>query len=348
MDRRSTGHSQYIYSRYAKQPIAAVPKRGRFFIVKICAVFLFILASVCTFNYVHADSAPTEIRSGGASFWPLCLSNQNSNATSSAVGVSHCGGSSSEYWTTTDTTIQHGTDCLSVENNGIHAGNKVVSDACSIDAPGQVWLRDQTGYQNPNSGLCLAVPSTGTQLIVASCNTSSDMQTWTLINSSKNTVVTSSCNNLPQGKKVACYAIKEWDNWQSKASNHTALLNVYSDGNGYESWCADFVSYVYKEAGYPFTNGERDDWNEYEADNIQYMGFTVHNVGDYTPQPGDIAYFDYPGGHVEIVVSGGATPTYVYGDSSITDPTTGNGDMEANTITSDGNLGQIMYYLSPN
>jgi len=79
------------------------------------------------------------------------------------------------------------------------------------------------------------------------------------------------------------------------------------------------------------------------------MGFTQHyaNTG-YIPKTGDVAYFNYNGGHVEIVVSGGSKPTFVYGNSATIDPTTGNGEMEANTETSDGSLGQLVYYLSPN
>ena len=78
------------------------------------------------------------------------------------------------------------------------------------------------------------------------------------------------------------------------------------------------------------------------------MGFSYHNASSYTPRPGDVAYFDYSGGHVEIVVSGGPTPTFVYGDSANIDSSTGNGEMEANTIISDGSMGQVLYYLSPN
>jgi len=66
------------------------------------------------------------------------------------------------------------------------------------------------------------------------------------------------------------------------------------------------------------------------------------------PLAGDVAYFNYGGGHVEIVVSGGQTPTFVYGDSGVTDPTTGNGQMTTNTITQKANEGQLIYYLSPN
>ena len=147
---------------------------------------------------------------------------------------------------------------------------------------------------------------------------------------------------------IACNAVKEFTAWQSSGSNHESLLTTYTDGTPSEEWCADFISYVYKEAGYPFTNGSADGWDENSAGNVQYMGFTMHQAGNgYVPETGDVAYFDYPGGHVEIVVSGGTTPTYVYGDSAEIDPTTGNGQMKSNTIQSDNN-GQVMYYLTPN
>jgi cell wall-associated NlpC family hydrolase len=126
------------------------------------------------------------------------------------------------------------------------------------------------------------------------------------------------------------------------------LLNDYTEGNINEEWCADFVSYIYREAGYPFTDGERNNWDQYTAGDVQYMGFTLHPAGSYMPEPGDVAYFDYPGGHVEIVVSGGKHPTFIYGDAGTIDPATHNGDMTENSFTNDGAAGQVVYYLSPN
>ena len=177
--------------------------------------------------------------------------------------------------------------------------------------------------------------------MVASCSyLSQPYEVWT-------SDISPSCNNLSQGDKVACTAVQEWTRWQSGTPSHETLLNTYTDGAPYEEWCADFVSYIYKEAGYPFTGGETNGWDENIASNIQYQGFTLHQSPGYTPQPGDVAYFDYSGGHVEIVVSGGSKPTFVYGNSATIDPTTGNGEMEANTITSKGSEGQVVYYLSP-
>jgi cell wall-associated NlpC family hydrolase len=147
---------------------------------------------------------------------------------------------------------------------------------------------------------------------------------------------------------IACSAIKEWGLWVASNTNHEALLTNYTDGTPSEPWCADFVSYVYKEAGFPFTGGSADGWDQNDANAVQYMGFTMHPAdGSYQPKPGDVAFFSYPGGHVEIVVSGGSKPTFVYGDSAQIDPTTNNGQMKANTITSDSS-GQLEYYLSLN
>ena len=150
-----------------------------------------------------------------------------------------------------------------------------------------------------------------------------------------------------EGQVVACEAAKQWITWQTGTPSHNALLNDYSDSNGYEEWCADFISYIYQEAGHPFTNGERNGWDEYLAGNIQYQGFTYHDAANYLPQTGDVAYFDYSGGHVEIVAVGGPKPIFIYGDSGTTDPSTGNGQMAENTITDDGTEGQVIYYLSP-
>jgi hypothetical protein len=188
----------------------------------------------------------------------------------------------------------------------------------------------------------LAIPDAQTkqQLVLASCSyITQPYEQWT-------STTTPTCKDATDGQRVACYAIKEWTTWQSGTPSHEALLNTYTDGAPYEEWCADFVSYVYKEADAPFTNGETDGWDENIASNVQNQGFTLHPAILYTPQVGDVAYFNYTGGHVEIVISGGSTPTYIYGNSATIDPTTGNGQMEANTISNEGNLGGVSYYLS--
>jgi hypothetical protein len=219
-------------------------------------------------------------------------------------------------------------------------------DACA-NSPGQIWLNDNGGLYNPNSKLCLDEPdsSGGKAVIVNSCGNLSEANVQWSTDSNLN------CADLTsRSDKVACYAAQEWNTWQSGNPSHESLLTTYTDGAPYEEWCADFVSYIYKEAGYPFDNGEAGNgyWDESNANLIQNQGFTKHSPSDYTPKPGDVAFFDYTGGHVEIVISGGAHPSFIYGNSAIIDPSTGNGQMEANTITKDGSLGNLVYYMSPN
>lgn len=305
-------------------------------------VFVLCFGVILTFRSVigHANGVNSDIKSGVTGY---CLDDHDSSVSSNTqVDSWLCNGTSAQDWAVGIVSIKHGNNlCLSVENNGTTVGDGVVLDTCD-QAPGQVWLRDQGGFFNPNSGLCLSIPNSVTkkQLVVASCSyLSQPYEIW-------NTAAIPSCNNETSSQRVACYAVKEWTQWQSGTPSHEALLNSYTDGAPYEEWCADFVSYVYKEAGNPFTGGETNGWDENIASNIQNMGFIQHPVDQYTPQPGDVAYFDYAGGHVEIVVSGGPTPTFIYGNSATIDPTTGNGEMEANTIMSLGSEGQVQYYLT--
>lgn len=74
-----------------------------------------------------------------------------------------------------------------------------------------------------------------------------------------------------------------------------------------EPWCADFVSWLYKEAGHPFRNPNTGHWRipgiytlkEY----LQSMG-AWHSEPDYVPQLGDIVVYDGGlfGGHTNMVV----------------------------------------------
>jgi hypothetical protein len=308
-------------------------------------VFVLCFGIVLTFRSVtsHAADINSDIRSGVSGY---CLDDHTDAKTNNApVDSWSCNNTDAQEWTLGIGIIEHGDNmCLSIPNNNVAVGSPVVLQTCD-QATGQIWLRDRGGFENPNSGLCLAMPNaqTGQQLVTASCSyLTQPYEIWT---SSEQP----SCTNAPKGEKIACYAEKEWTQWQSGTPSHETLLNTYTDGAPYEEWCADFVSYIYKEAGYPFTGGETNGWDENIASNIQNMGFTLHAASsNYIPQPGDVAYFDYAGGHVEIVVSGGHNPTFIYGNSATIDPTTGNGEMEANTITSKGSEGQVIYYLSPN
>lgn len=67
----------------------------------------------------------------------------------------------------------------------------------------------------------------------------------------------------------------------------------YTDGNR-EAWCADFVSWVYKEAGTPFTDGASGGWRQASVLNLQAWFKSKHTyfkVGEQKPQPGDVAFY---------------------------------------------------------
>lgn len=293
-------------------------------------------------NHVSADSP--KITSGVSG---QCLNDRNDGAGKTTVDSWGCNDTTAQVWVVNGTAITHeSNDCLTVANNSTSSGATVILSSCD-GGSGQVWLRDKGGYYNPNSTMCLSASATDPSgsLFISSCSgLSSSQEIWSPSPDGETNICTGT-----QGQKVACSAEKEWISWQSGTISHEALLNTYTDGAPYEEWCADFVSYVYKEAGYPFTGGEANGWDENIASNIQNMGFSEHSAASgYVPKAGDVAYFNYSGGHVEIVISGGKTPTFIYGNSATIDPSTGNGEMMANTIMSDGNQGQVVYYLSPN
>jgi hypothetical protein len=304
----------------------------------IAALLIIIVMMVFYFSTSHAASTKNAIRSG---YSGACLDSYHSGTIAGTpIDTASCNDTPAQNWVTTDTTIKQlgTTSCVTADSSGV-----VTLRGCD-DGAGQVWLRDQDGYFNPDSGKCLGSAVTGEQLKLSSCNNMS----WQGVVWTPDTDAQAPVCGGSQGEVIACNAIKEWTAWEANGSNHESLLTSYTDGTPSEEWCADFVSYVYKESGYPFTNGSADGWDEDDANQIQYMGFTVHQAGDgYAPKPGDVAFFNYPGGHVEVVVSGGSKPTFVYGDSAQIDPTTGNGQMKANTITGESDEGQIMYYLTP-
>jgi ricin-type beta-trefoil lectin protein/CHAP domain-containing protein len=314
------------------------------------ALVLAILA-INRINAGRSRPAIPQVRSAIAGY---CLDDyHDSNEANALVDSWTCNDSAAQDWTVSTNLIEHinqgDKGCLSVQDDGRSQDDKLVLNMCDNGAA-QQWTVDLGGFENPASGLCLAIPSgkIKQQLILDSCNNLSQLgEGWVATTWSSPRAPSGPCVTGSEGQQVACYAERQWNAWQSDPSSHQALLTDYTDGNAYEQWCADFVSYVYREAGYPFSAGERDGWDEYDANNVQNMGFVLHPAADYDPSPGDVAFFDYPGGHVEIVETGGRHPTFIYGDSGTTDPATNNGDMNDDGLTSDGAAGQVIYYLSP-
>ncbi len=281
----------------------------------------------------------------------LCLDVKNDLIKNNTpVDLASCNHTSAQNWSINLGFVKNNNYCLTFTGQKITVSSKVILDTCS-NLANQVLLPTGGRLENPASNLCLS--QIKNNLGLAKCfSTNKSFQNWSYYNFKNDRSVTLSlinCSiNLSPNQKLACMTMMAWNNWNQPNSNHYNLLTQYTDNNAYEEWCADFVSYIYFVSGHPFTNGERNNWDEYNANNIMYQGFTLHQANSsYVPQAGDVAFFDYPGGHVEMVAIGGKTPTFIYGDSATIDSQTGNGDMAANNLLSDGNLGQVTYYLSP-
>lgn len=294
----------------------------------------------------NADASVPEIRSALAGY---CLDDYRSNLKpGSIVDAWSCNGTPAQQFSFTAGRIELDAKyCLGQKST------KVELDPCA-KSNSQLWSIDATGFSNDSNSQCLSLsaPRVGAPLKTASCQKLSSLsESWTQGEwpgaplSEQSAQV---CDQTKLGERVACNADNEWLAWETEPALHQVLLNDYTDGNVGEEWCADFVSFVYAQSGAPFSGGERDGWDEYNANNIVYQGFTYHDASSgYLPHPGDVAFFNYSGGHVEIVSIGGKHPTFIYGDSGTIDPLTGNGNMAQSQITSDGSAGQLEYYLSP-
>lgn len=120
------------------------------------------------------------------------------------------------------------------------------------------------------------------------------------------------CNNSEQAdqssdlstvrQNVVCYAQAELALWTSgQMKPGTDFYKYTNNGSHDEPWCADFISYIYKEAGYPAkTTG--DHWVRIAFSFENTPQFDWHPISsNYTPVPGDVAVHSYS--HVNLVVS---------------------------------------------
>lgn len=86
-------------------------------------------------------------------------------------------------------------------------------------------------------------------------------------------------------------------------TNSGPWITTFTDGNS-EAWCADFVSYVLRLAGQPFSGGQSGGWRLAAAAGVRaWFAARGRYVTRATaqPLPGDIVYFRH--GHVGIVVA---------------------------------------------
>ncbi|MHB8872853.1 MAG: peptidoglycan-binding protein [Myxococcaceae bacterium] len=81
-----------------------------------------------------------------------------------------------------------------------------------------------------------------------------------------------------------------------------------------EPWCADFASFIYRQAGVPLgPNGQGQDYVPFLRDWAQSVG-RYHPKGNYSPRPGDLVIISYGGArpdHVTVVtkIEGGRVHT---------------------------------------
>jgi CHAP domain-containing protein len=100
-------------------------------------------------------------------------------------------------------------------------------------------------------------------------------------------------------------------------TNAGPWIATFTDGNA-EAWCADFVSYVLRLAGRPFSGGQSGGWRIAAAAGVRDW-FAAR--GRYVPRvvagprPGDVVYFRHS--HVGIVVAvRGPVLTTIEGNAS--------------------------------
>lgn len=84
-------------------------------------------------------------------------------------------------------------------------------------------------------------------------------------------------------------------------SNRGPGIDAFTEGHA-EAWCADFVSWVLRAAGQPFTGGPSSGWRLAWTGDVRswfVARAAFRNRLDADPQPGDVVWFIH--GHVGIV-----------------------------------------------
>ncbi len=111
----------------------------------------------------------------------------------------------------------------------------------------------------------------------------------------------------PVRQLVVTLARKELKLWETGELKPGTGYKKYSQ-NRAENWCADFVSWIYNEAGYPLKQTAKGG-NVPSVDEIKKIGedgvkFSYHDSSGYIPKPGDLVIQKGPDiSHVMIVTS---------------------------------------------
>ncbi len=128
----------------------------------------------------------------------------------------------------------------------------------------------------------------------------------TLIGSSSD-IPTCNPGTISTGGSVSAIIANATQEFASGANEANGQYLKYTDG-AKEAWCADFVSWILKQSGVPFTGGASGGWRLPSAASVKdyfVKNNTYHPARQgYVPQPGDIAVHS-PGNinHVNIVIA---------------------------------------------
>lgn len=149
----------------------------------------------------------------------------------------------------------------------------------------------------------------------------------------------------PIRQTVVCEAQAELAKWDSHQLEPGSGYLTYSQ-NHQEDWCADFISWLYEQAGYPLAPDP--DWRVSAVKTIKDIGqqdqnFHWHLANGYTPKPGDIA-IHYDGStyfHTNLVVGvSGSQINLIGGNQS-------SNDFNQSKVSKDIGGSSIVGYVSP-
>jgi len=125
-------------------------------------------------------------------------------------------------------------------------------------------------------------------------------------------------------QKIVTLARQEY---AKKPVSFDANVLKYTDGNK-EPWCADFASWIFREAGQPFNNPNSGSWRipgVYTLEDYFQEKHRWQPAGNYRPQSGDVAIYSKGSGHTNIVLT-------VEGDTMTTIGGNENGHLRIDTL----------------
>jgi len=106
----------------------------------------------------------------------------------------------------------------------------------------------------------------------------------------------------PLQKRIVALTKQEY---AKKPVSYDANVLKYSQGNK-EPWCADFVSWIFMQAGAPFNNPNSGSWRipgVYTLQEYFQANGTYQEAGPYVPKTGDVAVYHAGEGHANIVLA---------------------------------------------